>query len=165
MKRISTTLLVQVLVCMGLFAQSVSQITGTVKDSSGLAVPGAEVTVTQTDTGVTRSAQSGATGTYSLPSLPIGPYRIEVKKEGFSTYVQSGIVLQVDTAPTIDPVLRIGAVSEQVQVEAAAAMVETHSTGVGQVVNQQQVVDLPLNGRQVGQLITLAGGAVPITSA
>ncbi len=96
---------------------------------------------------------------YSLPSLPLGPYRMEVKKEGFSTYVQSGIVLQVDSAPTIDPVLKVGAVSESVQVEASAAMVETHSTGVGQVVNQQQVVELPLNGRQITQLITLAGGS------
>ena len=165
MRRIATAWFVQALVCMGLFAQSVSQITGTVKDSSGLAVPGADVTVTQTDTGVSRSAQSGATGAYSLPSLPIGPYRMEVKKAGFSTFVQNGIVLQVDTAPTIDPVLRVGTVSEQVQVEAAAAMVETHSTGVGQVVNEQQVVDLPLNGRQISQLITVAGGAVPIASA
>ena len=165
MRRVATALFVQALACMGLFGQSVSQITGTVKDSSGLPVPRAEVTVTQTDTGVTRAAQSGATGTYSLPSLPIGPYRMEVKKEGFSTYIQSGIVLQVDTAPTIDPVLRVGAVSEQVQVEAAAAMVESHSTGVGQVINDQQVVDLPLNGRQISQLITVAGGAVPITSA
>ncbi len=165
MRRIATALFVQALVCLGLFAQSVSQITGTVQDSSGLAVPGAEITATQTETGLTRSAQSGANGTYSLPSLPIGPYRLEVQKAGFSTFVQNGIVLQVATAPTIDAVLKVGAVSEQIQVEAAAAMVETHSTGVGQVVNQQQVVDLPLNGRQIGQLITLAGGAVPITSA
>src|SRR5580658_2150436 len=134
MKRITTALFVQAVACIGLFAQSVSQITGTVKDSSGLAVPGADITVTQTDTGVTRSAQTGAAGEYSLPSLPIGPYRLEVKKQGFSTYVQNGIVLQVDTAPTIDPVLKVGAVTEQVQVEAAAAMVETHSTGVGQVI-------------------------------
>jgi TonB dependent receptor len=82
-----------------------------------------------------------------------------VKKEGFASYVQSGIVLQVDSAPTIDPVLKVGAVSDTVQVEAAAAMVETHSTGVGQVVNGQQVLELPLNGRQITQLITLAGGA------
>ena len=90
---------------------------------------------------------------------------MEVKKEGFSAYVQNGVVLQVDSAPAIDPVLKVGAVSEQVQVEAAAAMVETHSTGVGQVVNQQQVVDLPLNGRQVTQLITLAGGSTTAPSA
>ena len=164
MRRISTALLVLAIAGTGLFAQSVSQITGTVKDSSGLAVPGADVTVTQTDTGLTRTTQSGAAGNYSLPSLPIGPYRMEVKKEGFSTFVQNGIVLQVATAPAIDPVLKVGAVSEQIQVEAAAAMVETHTTGVGQVVNQQQVVDLPLNGRQINQLITLAGGAVPINA-
>jgi len=165
MRRVATVLFVQALACLGLFAQSVSQITGTVQDSRGLAVPGAEITVTQTDTGLARSAQSGANGSYSLPSLPIGPYRLEVKKTGFSTYIQNGIVLQVDTAPTIDPVLKVGAVSEQIQVEAAATMVETHSTGVGQVVNDQQVVDLPLNGREIAQLITVAGGAVPITSA
>ena len=90
---------------------------------------------------------------------------MEIKKEGFSTYVQSGIVLQVDTAPAVDAVLKIGAVSEAVQVEAAAAMVETHSTAVGQVVNQEQVVDLPLNGRQITQLITLAGNAQTVQSA
>lgn len=163
MKRISTKLFVSILVCLvsslGLFAQSVSQISGTVKDASGSAIPGAQVTVTQTDTGLTRTAQTDASGIYSLPSLPLGPYRLEVKKEGFSTYVQTGIVLQVDTAPTIDPVLKVGALSESVQVEAAAAMVETHSTGVGQVVNSQDVVELPLNGREITQLITLAGAS------
>jgi hypothetical protein len=163
MKRISTKLFVSTLICLvsslGLFAQSVSQISGTVKDASGSAIPGAQVTVTQTDTGVTRTAQTDAGGIYSLPSLPLGPYRMEVKKEGFSTYVQTGIVLQVDTAPTIDPVLKVGALSESVQVEAAAAMVETHSTGVGQVVNSQDVVELPLNGREITQLITLAGAS------
>ena len=163
MKRISTKWFVPVCLvlamCCALIAQSVSQISGTVKDATGSAIPGAAVTVTQTDTGVTRTAQTDANGVYSLPSLPLGPYRLEVKKEGFSTYVQSGIVLQVDTAPTIDPVMKVGAVTESVQVEAAAAMVETHSTGVGQVVNSQQVVELPLNGREITQLITLAGGS------
>jgi hypothetical protein len=163
MKRNATRSFVPVFLCLGLglalFAQSVSQISGTVKDATGSPIPGAEVTVTQTDTGVTRTALTDASGVYSLPSLPLGPYRLEVKKEGFSTYVQSGIVLQVDTAPTIDPVMKIGALTETVQVEAAAAMVETHSTGVGQVVNSQDVVELPLNGREITQLITLAGAS------
>ena len=150
--------------CGALFAQSTSQISGTVKDSTGAAIPGAVVTVTQTDTGTVRTTASDAAGVYSLPSLPLGPYKMEVRKEGFSTYLQSGIVLQVDSAPTIDPSLKVGGVSESVQVEAAATMVETHSTGVGQVVNQQQVVELPLNGRQVTQLITLAGGANTVSS-
>jgi hypothetical protein len=165
MRRISIALLVQALACFGLFAQSVSQIAGTVRDASGLAVPGADVSATQTDTGLVRTTVTSGDGTFVLPSLPIGPYRMEVKKTGFSTYVQNGIVLQVDTAPTIDPVLKVGAVSEQVQVEAAAAMVEGQSTGVGQVVNQQQVVDLPLNGRQVTQLITLAGASTTAPAA
>src|SRR5215472_17112448 len=168
MKRISTTFFVPVflclVLCLVLFAQSVSQISGTVKDATGLAVPEAQVTVTQTDTGITRTAVTGASGAYSLPSLPIGPYRMEVKKEGFATFVQTGIVLQVDTAPTVDPVLNVGTVSQAVEVEAAATMVESHSTGVGQVVNQQQVLELPLNGRQVTQLITLAGAANTVSA-
>jgi hypothetical protein len=160
MYQLSRALFVLMLTSFALFAQSVSQIAGTVRDASGLAVPGAEVTATQTDTGLVRNTTTGSDGTYALPSLPIGPYRVEVKKEGFSEYVQNGVVLQVDSAPTIDALLKVGSITEQVQVEAAAAMVETHSTGVGQVVNQQQVVDLPLNGREVTQLITLAGGSV-----
>jgi hypothetical protein len=163
MKRISTTSFVPACLFLGLglalFAQSVSQISGTVKDATGLGIPGAQVTVTQTDTGVTRTAESDTNGVYALPSLPIGPYRMEVKKEGFTTVVENGIVLQVDTAPTIDPVMKVGGVNESVQVEASAAMVETHSTGVGQVVNSQDVVELPLNGREITQLITLAGGS------
>jgi hypothetical protein len=168
MSRTTTTLLVQIALCSGLglelHGQSVSQISGTVRDASGAAVPGAAVTATQADTGLTRTTETDASGSYLLPSLPIGPYRIEVKKQGFTTYIQSGIVLQVATAPTIDSVLKVGAVSESIQVEAAATMVETHSTGVGQVVNQQQVVELPLNGRQITQLITLAGGANAVQS-
>src|SRR5690242_3988143 len=115
-RRLSYALLLAAVTTLGLYAQSVSQITGTVRDASGLAVPGAEVTATQTDTGLARSTVTAADGTYSLPSLPIGPYRVEVKKEGFSSFLQSGIVLQVDTAPAVDPVLKVGTVSEQVQV-------------------------------------------------
>src|ERR1051326_2134234 len=164
MNRITTAIVVCLGLSLELLAQNVSQISGTVKDASGAAVPGAQVTVTQTDTGLTRTAESDASGSYLVPSLPVGPYRIEVKKEGFSTYIQSGIVLQVATAPIIDPVLNVGVVSESVRVEAAATMVETHSTGIGQVVNGQQVLELPLNGRQVTQLIPVAGGANVVQS-
>ena len=163
MKRILAQLVIVSALCLGycagVFAQATSQISGTVKDASGGVIAGAQITVTQTATGVTRTATSDANGVYSLPSLPLGPYQMEVKKDGFTTYLQSGIVLQVAQGPTIDPVLNVGAVSQTVQVEAAAAMIETSSTGVGQVVNSQSVVDLPLNGRQVTQLITLAGAS------
>ncbi len=76
-------------------AVSTSQISGTVQDSSGSAVPAAEVKAVQTATGAARSVTSGPDGSYVLTNLPVGPYQLEVSKEGFTKYVQSGIVLQV----------------------------------------------------------------------
>ena len=73
----------------------------TVKDSAGLVVAGADVKATQTATGAVRTVTSGSDGTFSLPNLPIGPWTLEMSKEGFSKYVQSGIVLQVDSNPTV----------------------------------------------------------------
>src|SRR5713226_5740426 len=124
------------IVCVSAWAQqSTAQINGTVRDASGLAVPGAEVKATQTATGAVRTVISGSDGSYVLTDLPIGPYQMEVGKEGFSKYVQSGIVLQVASNPTIEVVLKVGSVSEQVQVEANASLVETRNSGVGQVVD------------------------------
>ena len=152
--------LISFAICISAFGQgSTSQINGAVRDPSGLAVPGAEVKATQTATGAARTATTGADGQYVLPNLPIGPYQLEISKAGFSKYVQTGIVLQVDTNPTVDAVLKVGAVTEQVSVQADAALVETHSTGVGSVIDQQRVVDLPLNGREATQLIFLSGMA------
>src|SRR5581483_11706507 len=136
-----------------------SQINGIVKDSSGLVVPGATIKATQTATGVVRTTTSGTDGGYVLPNLAIGPYLVEVTKEGFVKYAQSGIVLQVDTNPTVDITLKVGSVSETVTVEAGALQVETHSTSIGQVVDNQRIMEMPLNGRDVHQLIFLAGMA------
>jgi hypothetical protein len=144
---------------------STSQITGTVKDQTGAVLPGAEVTVTQTDTGAKRTAVSDEAGTYILANLPIGPYRLEAALPGFRTYVQTGIVLQVGSNPTIPVVLAVGQVSEQVEVSADAALVETRSTGVGQVIDNQRVLELPLNGRQATELIFLSGMATPSLGA
>ena len=140
-------------------SQTSSQIQGTVQDASGAPVPGAEVKATQTATGVSRAATTGADGAYVLPNLPIGPYRLEVSKAGFSTYVQTGIVLQVATNPTVDISLKVGDVSEQVQVEANAALVETQATGVGNVMENQRILELPLNGRVATDLIQYTGAA------
>ena len=104
---------------------------------------------------------TGADGRYVLPNLPIGPYRMEVSKQGFATYVQTGIELQVATNPTVDVTLKLGAVSEQVQVEANAALVETEATGVGNVMETQRIVELPLNGRVATDLIQYTAGAIP----
>src|SRR5215831_8721497 len=136
-----------------------AQINGTVRDATGAAIPGASIKATQTATGVVRTTTSGADGGYVLPNLPVGPYLLDVTKEGFSKYAQTGIVLQVDTNPTIDVSMRVGGVNEQVTVEADAAQVETRTTSIGQVVDSQRVLEMPLNGREVHELIFLAGMA------
>src|SRR5262245_20546791 len=141
-------------------AQVTGQISGTVKDQSGAVLPGVEVTATNTGTGVSRNAVTNETGGYVLPNLPIGPYRLEAALAGFRTFAQTGIVLQGNTSPVINPVLEVGQVSETVEVQANAAMVETRSSGVGQVIENQRILELPLNGRQVTELIALSGAAV-----
>ena len=155
------------LACFGLWAQAIStsQINGTVRDASGLAVPGAEIRATQTHTGLVRTVLGGPDGNYILPNLPVGPYQLEVTKEGFTKYFQSGIVLQVGSNPTVDVSMKVGAVTEQVQVEANAALVETRNSGVGSVIDNQRVVELPLNGRQVTELIFLSGMATMVNGS
>jgi len=141
------------------WAQAVagSQVSGVVKDSSGGVLPGVEVTITKTDTGTVRTVFTGADGAYVIPNLPVGPYKLKAVLQGFNTYVQEGIVLQVNTNPTIDVALAVGSVGEQVTVTASTTTVETRSTGVGQVIDNQQVTEIPLNGRQATELIFLSG--------
>ncbi|MBI3400759.1 MAG: TonB-dependent receptor [Acidobacteria bacterium] len=134
-----------------------SQVSGIVRDTSGAPVPGAEVTATKTDTGQLRTVFTGADGTYALPNLPIGPYQLKVVLQGFNTYVREGIVLQVGSNPEINATLAVGAISEQITVVANASLVETKNTGVGQVIDNQRVMELPLNGRQATELIFLSG--------
>src|SRR5690242_18665370 len=86
-------------------AIAVSQISGVVQDPTGAAIPGATVKVTQTTTGLTRSATTAADGAYVIPNLPVGPYELDATAAGFSTYSQKGIVLQVSVNPVINPVL------------------------------------------------------------
>jgi len=122
--------------CPNVFAQATAQIAGAVKDQSGAVLPGVEIRVTQTDTGVTRDAITNETGSYVLPNLAIGPYRLEASLPGFRTYAQTGIVLQVNSSPSINVVLEVGQVTEQVEVQANATLVETRNAGVGQVVER-----------------------------
>jgi hypothetical protein len=142
------------------WAQATAQITGTVHDSSGAVLPGVEIKATQTETGISRTTISNETGTYVLSNLPIGPYRLEAALTGFRTFAQTNIVLQVNGNPTINVTLEVGNVAQSVEVQANASQVETRSTAVGTVIENARILDLPLNGRQVTDLITLAGGAV-----
>ncbi|MEO7144481.1 MAG: TonB-dependent receptor, partial [Bryobacteraceae bacterium] len=141
-------------------ATAVVEISGVVTDPAGSSVPGAEVKAVQTATGLVRTATTEANGSYALSSLPVGPYRLEVSKAGFKSYVQQGIVLQVSMNPVVNVALQVGTLTQEVDVSANAAMVETQTTGVSQVIDQRRVVDLPLNGRQPTELILLSGAAV-----
>src|SRR6266853_4422253 len=142
------------------WGQSTAQINGTVTDQSGAVLPGVEVTATQTETGLSRSVVSNETGSYVLPNLPVGPYRLEAGLPGFRKFAQTGIVLQVGGNPVINISLAVGQVADTVEVQADAALVETRATGVGQVIDNVRVLELPLNGRQVTELIILSGAAV-----
>src|SRR6266581_158577 len=155
-------LVVVALACGLVWAQAAAQISGTVKDPTGAVLPGAEIIATQTETGVARNTISNETGAYVLPNLSVGPYKLEVSLPGFKTFVQSGIVLQVNSNPVINATLDVGQRTEQVEVQANAALVETRTVGVGQTMEFRRSLELPLNGRMVTELITLGGGAVDI---
>lgn len=137
-----------------------AQLSGTVRDESGGVLPGVDITITQTSTGLVRSTVSDTAGFYRLTNLPIGPYRLEATLQGFRTFQQTGIVLQVGSDPSINVVMAIGALSETISVQAATPLVETRSPAIGTVIDNERVEELPLNGRNPVELVTLAGAAV-----
>jgi hypothetical protein len=144
-----------------LHAQAVGsgQIQGTITDSSGSAIPAAQVEVLQQESGLRRVVTSDSGGGYSLPDLPVGPYELGVTGAGFSAYRQTGIVIQVGNDLRINVKLQVGAVTQTVDVVSAASLVQTEDLSVSQVIDRHQIVDLPLNGRQATQLILLTGAA------
>ena len=143
------------------FAQlSTAQLAGKVTDTSGAVLPGATVTTTQAETGAVRSVVTDAEGAYLVSNLSPGPYRLEVSLQGFRTYAQTGIVLQVAATPTINVSLALGDIQETVTVEAQAPLVDVKSAGVSEVVESERIVELPLQGRDVTSLLVLAGASV-----
>jgi hypothetical protein len=132
---------------------------GVVTDATGAAVPVAEVKATQTNTGQVRATVTATDGSYVLPSLPVGPYTLEVAAPSFNKSVQTGIILQVGSNVLINVTLQVGAVTQELRVTADGAMVQTEDTSISEVVDQRRIVDLPLNGRQATDLILLSGGA------
>ena len=156
---ITLGLLLAFLGCSASWGQTLatSQISGTVSDQTGAIIPNATVQLTRVDTGEKHEARSNSAGSYLIPALSSGVYRLQVSVPGFSTYVQNGIVVEVGSSPAINVKLAVGTATQEVVVESINAQVETESTGVGQVIDQSQVVELPLNGRDPDQLIALAG--------
>jgi hypothetical protein len=140
-----------------------ASLSGNVVDQSGAAVPDAKVTVQNVDTGLSQTVSTSPAGEYLFSHLPVGNYKLTVEKSGFTTYVQSGIQLVVNQTATQPVTLNVGAVAQQVAVTADASLVTTESATISQVVNQRQIVELPLDGRQVQQLVFLGAGVTDTT--
>src|SRR5713226_3378868 len=153
-------LLICVLSSSSIWAQATAQITGTVRDQGGMVLPGVAIKVTHTETGSNQSATTDKDGVFVLPNLAIGPYRLEAVLQGYPTYVRTGIVLRVNSSAVINVEMQAGQVAGQVQVQANAPLAETRSSSVSQVFGNEQISGLPLNGRNISQLFTLAGAAV-----
>ena len=140
------------------FAQTTSQLMGTITDASGGVVAEARVTAVSEETGSRRDASSNAQGLYTIPALLPGRYRLEVEKQGFKAVTRGGIVLEVNQVARVDVAMTLGAVSERVEVTAAPPLVDSASSSLGQVIEQKAIVDLPLNGRNFVQLAILGPG-------
>src|SRR5881296_2450668 len=147
------------------FAQtSTATILGTVKDTSGALVPGVSITVKHNESGLTRTVVSGERGSYTVPLLPVGAYEVTTMMPGFKQVVRSGINLVVGQQAVVDLTLEVGAPVEQVTVNEEAPLVNTTTASTSGVITEQQVKELPLNGRSFDQLITLNVGVSNATS-
>ncbi len=142
-----------------LHAQSAT-LTGRVTDQSEGVIPGANVTVINEATSAARQVQTGPAGYYTVPVLQPGRYQVRVEADGFNTISRTGIILAVDQRATVDFTLEIGSVTEQIDVIADAIQINTVDASRGQVIDNQRIVDMPLNGRNYNQLALLSAGAV-----
>ncbi len=148
-----------------IFAQgSTATISGVVRDATGGVVPGVSVTARHSDSGLTRTVQSAEDGGYRMPSLPVGPYEVTAEKLGFKQQVRRGINLAVAQEAVVDLTLDVGAAAELVTVTEEAPLVNTTLSSTSGLITEQQVKDLPLNGRSFDQLLTLNVGIVNNTS-
>jgi outer membrane receptor protein involved in Fe transport len=151
------------LLCLGRnsYAQTTNaSVTGRVTDPNSGGIPGATITLTNTDTNLTFQANTDESGNYYLTNVPVGNYRLESEKPGFRTVIKSGIVLHVNDAVAINVELVLGSVAESITVEADAVQVQLVSSSIGEVVNSTTVRELPLNGRDWTQLATLQPGVL-----
>jgi Carboxypeptidase regulatory-like domain len=137
-------------------------ITGTVKDSAGAVLPGVSIKLTNTETGATRTVIADEVGRYNAPQLPLGAYEISAELPGFQTAVRRGITLTIGREAVVDFALQVGSVSQEVTVNAEAALVSTTNANLSYLIDDKKIRDLPLNGRNYTQLATLQPGVIPI---
>jgi hypothetical protein len=144
------------------FAQTSAGVNGFVLDSSRAAMPDTQVTIINLETGAKREALTNESGGYQFTLLQPGRYSISVRHQGFKRVSRDGIQLEVNQVARVDFSLELGAVTETIEVQAAAPMLESNTSSVGQVIEQKAVSDLPLNGRNFAQLAILGPGVVGV---
>src|SRR2546422_3117101 len=150
--------------CLSVAQSSTATILGTVKDPTGALIPGAMVTLKHTETGYTRTAISSETGDYNVALLQVGAYEITTAMPGFKQDVRRGINLVVGQQAVINLTLEVGAAAEQVTVTEEAPLVNTTLSSTSGLITEQQIKELPLNGRSFDQLLVLNAGVVNNTS-
>jgi hypothetical protein len=138
-----------------------SAIAGVITDESGSSVPAATVTVTDLATGQVRSSKASASGDFVVPQLAPGKYDVKVEAQGFQTSLASSIALEIAQRARLDFVMKVGALSQQVEVSARAAVMDTDTASLGQTIEQRTIRDLPLNGRNYLTLGSLSPGVIP----
>src|ERR1039457_2102551 len=138
------------------FAQTAGQITGQVKDASDATVVGAIITITNSQTNVGRKTTTNSAGDYTFPAIPPGVYNVKAEMPGFQVEIREGVELQVEQVARIDFHLQIGAVTQTLQVSGGAPLLNTETATVGTVIDNNRIVNLPLNGRSFTQLIALS---------
>ena len=143
-----------------LCAQSTGAIQGSVFDPSGAAIPGAAVTIHSDANGIDRVLTADTAGTFFVPSLPVGAYRVQVKAPGMAQMTASNVIVSVGTTTQQDFTMKVASASETVQIEASAPAVETSAVSIGTVVSQKTVQEIPLNGRHFVDLAYLTVGTV-----
>ena len=149
--------------CALLHAQfTTASLGGLVTDPSNAVVPGAQVTVRNLDTGFTQTTTAGPEGQFQFSRLPVGNYELKLEQAGFSAYTRSGIRLTVDQMATQNVTLQVGQTSEQVTVQAQQEVISTRTATGGQLVEQRQIRELPLQGRRPERLLYLAAGTVDL---
>jgi hypothetical protein len=157
---LALTLLLALFAQIGMAQSSgTSGLGGTLTDPSGAAIPNVMVTLTSNATGQVRTTTTGTDGAYKFSLLPPGDYKIRFVANGFKTAEVGSVVLNVTETPSLDRTLEVGAQSDQVTVEAAAEALQTQSSTLGQVVNSQAVVTMPLSSRNYTQILGLEAGA------
>jgi hypothetical protein len=144
--------------CPFVHAQAVGAITGTVTDPSGAIIPGAKVTATRVETGVSQSTLSSGAGTYTIPSLVVGTYNVVAEAGGFKSGKATGITLDVAQQRDVDFKLGLAGVTSTVEVNAAPPLLNTTSGSMAGLVSEEQVQTLPLNGRSIGNLVMMQTG-------